>query len=178
MIARMNSERPGRIRGGDALTAPAGPVPGGDARGTERLPAVTPRVGNYSGVWVSRYEYFSSGRSDTFIEQHFVVLVQHGHRVTARSLPGSSDSSLSMDLTVDANVITGTWVEETASAGYYRGARYHGAIQLLVEPTGRRLAGKWIGFGKELEVNTGAWELNFEDASTSKATLAAYDRRP
>jgi hypothetical protein len=157
---------------------PAGSDQGRRPEDPGALPPATTGAGNYSGVWVSRYEYFSSGRSDTFTERHFVVLLQHGQRVTARSLPGSSDSSLSMDLTVDANVITGTWVEETASAGYYRGARYHGAIQLLVEPTGRRLAGKWIGFGKELEVNTGPWELNFEDASTSKATLAAYDRRP
>ena len=62
--------------------------------------------------------------------------------------------------------------------GYYRGARYHGAIQLLVEPTGRRLAGKWVGFGKQMDVNTGPWELTFQDASTSKATLARYDQPP
>jgi hypothetical protein len=155
-----------------------GEVPGGQTGGIERMRSATARVGNYSGVWASRYEYFSSGRSDTFADRHFVVLLQHGQQVTGRSLPGSSDSSLSMDLTVDGNVITGTWVEQTAAEGHYRGARYHGAIQLLVEPTGRRLAGKWIGFGKELEVNTGPWELNFEDASTSQATLAGYDRRP
>jgi len=58
---------------------------------------------------------------------------------------------LTMDLTVDGNVITGTWVEQTAPGGYYRGARYHGAIQLLAEPTGRRLAGTWVDFGKEMD---------------------------
>jgi hypothetical protein len=134
--------------------------------------------GNYSGVWLSRYEYFSSGRGDTFTGLHFVVVLQHGNRLTVRSLPGSADSSLTMDLTVDGNVITGTWVEQTAEDSYYRGARYHGAIQLLAEPTGRRLAGKWIGFGKEMDVNTGPWELVFQDASTNKATLEKYDRRP
>ncbi|MFY1637069.1 helix-turn-helix domain-containing protein [Solwaraspora sp. WMMB335] len=154
---------------GSNVTMPVpsgGPVP-------RRSPA-----GNYSGVWLSRYEYYSSGRSDRFIGQHYVVLLQHGDRLTVRSLPGSSDAPLTMDLTVDGNVITGTWVEQTAPQGYYRGARYHGAIQLLAEPTGRRLAGKWVGFGKEMDVNTGPWELVFQDASTNKATLAAYDRRP
>lgn len=135
-------------------------------------------AGNYSGVWLSRYEYYSSGRGETFTGLHYVVVLQHGNRLTVRSLPGSADSSLAMDLTVDGNVITGTWVEQTAEAGYYRGARYHGAIQMLVEPTGRRMVGKWVGFGKEMDVNTGPWELTFQDASTNKATLDTYNRRP
>lgn len=66
-------------------------------------------------------------------------------RLTVRSLPGSAASSLSMDLTADGAVVTGTWVEQTDHAGYYRGARYHGAIQLPVEPTGRRMAGNGSG---------------------------------
>jgi DNA-binding transcriptional regulator YiaG len=134
--------------------------------------------GNYSGVWLSRYEYYSSGRDATFTGRHYVVVLQHGNRLTVRSLPGSSDSPLSMDLTIDGNVITGTWVEQTAREGYYRGARYHGVIQILVEPTGRRMAGKWVGFGREMDVNSGPWELVFQDASTNKATLARYDRLP
>ncbi|MFE3644616.1 XRE family transcriptional regulator [Streptomyces sp. NPDC059169] len=133
---------------------------------------------NYSGVWLSRYEYFSSGRDSSYTGQHYVVVLQHGGRLTARSLPGSSDSPLTMDLEVDGHVATGTWTEQTATEGYYRGARYHGAIQLLVEPTGRRMTGKWVGFGKEFDVNTGPWELVFQDASTNKATLEAYSRRP
>jgi hypothetical protein len=144
-------------------------------------PAPTTRPGpqgNFSGVWLSRYEYHSSGREGTFTGLHHVVLLQHGDRLTVRSLPGSADSTLTMDLTVDGNVITGTWVEQTSPDSYYRGARYHGAIQLLAEPTGRRLVGKWVGFGKDMDVNTGPWELVFQDASTTKATLARYDRPP
>lgn len=148
-------------------------------RPSDQAPAgAAPARGGYSGVWLSRYEYFSSGRSDTFTGLHHVVVIQHGDQLTVRSLPGSADSLLTMDLTVDGSVVTGTWTEQTASQGYYRGARYHGAIQLLAEPTGRRLAGKWVGFGKEMDINTGPWELVFQDASTSKSTLATYDRRP
>ncbi|MFE2017607.1 XRE family transcriptional regulator [Streptomyces sp. NPDC059499] len=134
--------------------------------------------GNHSGVWLSRYEYFSSGRDAAFVGQHYVVVLQHGNRLTVRSLPGSSDSPLTMDLEVDGHVATGTWTEQTANESYYRGARYHGAIQLLVETTGRRMTGKWVGFGKEFDVNTGPWQLVFQDASTNKATLAAYNKRP
>jgi DNA-binding transcriptional regulator YiaG len=136
---------------------------------------------NYSGVWLSRYEYFSSGRDAAFTGLHYVVLLQHGNRLTARSLPNGSsnpNSPLTMDLEIDGHIATGTWTEQTATDGYYRGAHYHGAIQMLVEPTGRRMTGKWVGFGKEFDVNTGPWELVFQDASTTKATLAAYDRPP
>jgi hypothetical protein len=134
--------------GHDVDLSPMGIAPAaGPARGAS--------AGNYSGVWLSRYEYYSSGRDEAFVGQHYVVMLQHGDRLTIRSLPRSAGGQLTMDLTVEANVITGTWVEQTASAGYYRGARYHGAIQMLVEPTGRRMVGKWVGFGKEMEVNTG-----------------------
>lgn len=138
-------------------------------------------VENYTGIWLSRYEYYSSGRDGTFTGAHYVVLVQHGNRIAGRSLPDSSsnpDSPLTLDLEVDRNVVTGTWTERTAADGYYQGARYHGAIQLLVEPTGRRMAGKWVGFGKEFDVNTGPWELVFTDASTSKATMERYSHPP
>lgn len=147
---------------------PAPPAPTGQAAAR----------GNLSGVWLSRYEYFSSGRSATFAQQHHVILLQHGDRLTVRSLPHSADSALSMDLTVDAGVLTGVWTEQTSSEGYYRGARYHGAVQMLSEPTGHRLVGKWVGFGKQMDVNTGPWELVFQDSSTGKATLDRYDRPP
>ncbi|MFE0761285.1 helix-turn-helix domain-containing protein [Streptomyces smyrnaeus] len=136
---------------------------------------------HYGGVWLSRYEYYSSGRGDTFTGAHHVVLVQHENRLTGQSLPGASanpDSPLALELTVDRNVVTGTWTEQTAPGGYYAGARYHGALQLLVEPTGRRMTGKWIGFGKDFDVNSGPWELVFQEASTSKATLERYSRPP
>jgi hypothetical protein len=147
----------------------------------EPLRGTTPRGSvrdNYSGVWISRYEYYSSGRDTMYVGQHHVVLLQHGDRLTVRSLPESASSALTMDLTVDGSVVTGTWVEQTAEGGYYRGARYHGAVQMLAEPTGRRMVGQWVGFGKEMEVNTGPWELAFRDASTNRATLARYNVRP
>ncbi|WP_425608618.1 XRE family transcriptional regulator [Streptomyces albipurpureus] len=135
----------------------------------------------FSGVWLSRYEFYSSSRGEAYEGKHYVVIVQHGNRLTAQSLPGASSnpfSPLTLDLTVERNVVTGTWVEQTAADGYYNGARYHGAIQLLVEPTGRRMAGKWVGFGKDFDVNTGPWELRLVDRSTSKAALEGYSQPP
>ncbi|MDT5030431.1 MAG: hypothetical protein QOC94_602 [Actinoplanes sp.] len=157
-------------RGGHDLEVRATPGPAAGSSPTG--------FGNYAGVWLSRYEFFSSGRNKAYTFQHYAVVLQHGNRLTVRSLPGSADSTMSMELVADGNVVTGTWTEQTSVDGYYRGARYHGAIQLLGEPSGRRLAGKWVGFGSSMDVNTGPWALTFQDASTSKASLDAYDRPP
>ncbi|WP_434595271.1 helix-turn-helix domain-containing protein [Streptomyces sp. A5-4] len=149
--------------------------------GAPRAVVQTAPAENYSGVWVSRYEFYSSSREQIFEAKHYVVVVQHGNRLTAQSLPRASsnpDSPLSMEMTIDRNVITGTWTEQTATDGYYQGARYHGAVQMLVEPTGRRMAGKWVGFGKDFDVNTGPWELKLLDTSTSKAALERHSRTP
>jgi transcriptional regulator with XRE-family HTH domain len=134
-----------------------------------------------SGVWLSRYEYPSSGRGATLTGLHYVVLLQHGSRLTVQSLPGASlnpHSPLSMDLTVDGVTVTGTWTEQTAKDGYYKGARYHGAIQMLVDPTGRRLEGMWVGFGKDFSMNTGPWSFSFRTANRSRQSLAQFHRPP
>lgn len=49
---------------------------------------------------------------------------------------------------------------------------------MLVEPTGRRMAGKWVGFGKDFDMNTGPWELRLMNTSMSKATLERYSQQP
>lgn len=136
-----------------------------------------PPASDYSGIWLSRYEYFSSGREQLFAGQHYVVLRQDGSTVSVRSLLHSADSTMGMDLNVDGNLLTGTWIEDTDKTGYYRGRRYMGGIQLVGDPSGSRLAGKWVGHGKDGEVNTGPWRLDFQ-AEISKAAVDEYDRRP
>jgi transcriptional regulator with XRE-family HTH domain len=146
---------------------------------SQPLPApVTTQPGRYSGVWLSRYEYYSSGRAASLANLRFVVVLQQGDQLVIRGLPGEWASDLTLTLAVDGTVATGTWVEVTEKDGYYRGARYHGAIQLIIDPTGRRMAGKWVGFGKDLEVNSGPWDFAFRDPSTSKGTLEQYSVAP
>ncbi len=163
--------------GHDLADGPTGvPV----ARGSLTL-QTAPR-GNYSGVWLSRYEFVSSNRDNAvLLGLHHVVLLQHGSRLTVRSLPNASlnaNSPLTMDLQIDGATVTGTWTEQTDPNGYHGGARYFGAIQMLAGPTGRHMAGKWVGFGKEFDVNTGPWGLRLLDADTGKAALAKCDRLP
>ena len=141
--------------------------------------AKTAAHGPLTGIWRSRYEYVSSGRGDqTFASEHYVVIIQHGDRAQLRSLPDSAPGRLMMDLTINGQVVTGTWTEETDPAGYYQGAVYHGAIQFLLEPSGHRLTGKWVGFGRNFDLNTGPWVLQLESADVGKEALQRYNRKP
>jgi hypothetical protein len=133
--------------------------------------------GPLSGIWLSRYEYVSSGRGgQTYASAHYVLLLHRGARLQVRSLPGTAPGRVAMDLTVNGAVITGTWSEATNPDGYYQGSTYHGAIQMLMEPTGHRMAGKWVGFGRDFDLNTGPWSLELVTADTSREALAEYDR--
>lgn len=129
------------------------------------------------GIWRSRYSYFSSGRGQEFDSTHYVVFRQSGQQVTAESLPHPSGSKFSLSLTVDGFILTGTWVEHTSPTGYYKGAIYRGAIQLLASPSGGQLIGKWIGFGKNFTINTGDWEFVLESRSASADDIARYSMR-
>jgi hypothetical protein len=127
-----------------------------------------------SGIWHSRYLYHSSGRERVFDGQHYVILRQQGNRMTGQSVPHSTGSRVELNLSVDGSIATGTWSERTSSTGYYRGATYHGTIQLIVSPAGAEMSGRWLGFGKRFKVNTGDWVLSRVDCDTSKRAIRSY----
>ncbi|MET9067768.1 hypothetical protein [Streptosporangium sandarakinum] len=132
---------------------------------------------NMSGLWLSRYLFRSTGRGGDFEGLHYVVLRQQGNRISGESLPHSTGSRLSMALSVDGAVATGTWTEQTSPTGYYKGATYHGTIQLIVSPLGREMNGKWVGFGKNFKVNSGEWGFTWVDGSLSARDLRQYHNR-
>ncbi|MER5644101.1 hypothetical protein [Streptosporangium sp. NPDC002524] len=129
---------------------------------------------NMSGLWLSQYLYHSSGRDKELEGQHYVVFRQQGGQIDGQSLPHSTGSRLAMNLSVAGAVVTGTWTEETAPDGYYRGATYQGALQLLLSPTGREMSGKWLGFGKNFKVNSGGWKITWVDSAQSPRDLRPY----
>jgi hypothetical protein len=120
--------------------------------------------GNLSGLCLSRYSYFSSGRDANLQGEHTIRLLHTGSRLHGANDPADGESRLTLDLSVSGALATGTWNEPTAPTGYYRGAVYHGTIQLVVSPHGRRMNGRWLGFGKNFNVNSGDWHLEWLDA--------------
>lgn len=129
---------------------------------------------NLSGIWHSRYIYYSSGQKQELEGEHYVVLRQRGKRIYGQSLPHSKDSKLKLDLSVSGSIASGTWIEQTSPAGYYKSAIYHGTLQLIANPMGRVMSGRWLGFGKNFKVNTGEWELTWVDGGTSPRAIRQY----
>ena len=79
-----------------------------------------------------------------------------------------------MALSLDGFTATGTSEEKTSPTGYYKGAVYRGAVQLLVE-SGGRMTGRWLGFGKNFQINNGEWALGLESRSLAPAHVAEYE---
>jgi hypothetical protein len=112
------------------------------------------------GVWRSLYHYPSRSRQGIFKGEHLVQMHKANRYLIAESLPGSKSYVL-IRLTVQENIATGSWHEQTNPRGHYKGAIYHGAIQLVISSDGQRMSGKWVGFGKNMDVNVGSWELSY-----------------
>jgi hypothetical protein len=130
--------------------------------------------GEFSGVWHSQYVYPSTGRGGDFTGEHYVTIRRQGERLLDQSVPATSGSVLNLDLVLAGSVATGTWSERTSPTGYYRGVVYHGAIQLVIDPMGKTMTGKWIGFDREFAVNSGEWSLRWQESATTKGVQRAY----
>jgi hypothetical protein len=114
-----------------------------------------------AGRWTSTYGYHSTSRGAELEGTHVVDLRCENGRLTGRSLPHPERSVLDLDLTVNGTIASGTWTERTSPTGHYRAATYHGLIQLVVDPTGRQMTGRWLGLGKRFEVKSGGWQLTW-----------------
>lgn len=115
---------------------------------------------NFSGVWRSTYGFVSNSRGGIKCESEFFVTIhKKGEQLIVESLPNKEESYLLLRLTLDGRVATGTWSEQTSPTGYYEGATYYGALQLVLSEDGKQLAGKWLGFDRNLQVNSGPWEI-------------------
>jgi hypothetical protein len=133
--------------------------------------------GPLTGIWRSTYSYISSSRGDkTFTSSHYVMLIHRGNRLQVRSLPRTAAGRVMMDLVADSHVITGTWTEETDPDGYYKASTYSGAIHMLVDPTGRRMKGRWLGFNRDGGISDGPWVLDLVSADTGKEAANQYNR--
>lgn len=129
-------------------------------------------AGRLTGIWLSEYEYPSTGRGGLFINRHRVRVLHRGAHLTVQSLPRSR-SAVGLDMWQNGQVVTGTWTEVTELDGYYRGGTYFGALQMLVQPTERHMEGQWVGFGRG-EINNGRWSLTLIDSDVSDMTIEMW----
>jgi len=104
------------------------------------------------------------------------MVIQHGNRIQIRSLPGTATGRLTMDLAISGQIVTGTWEELTDPDGYYKSSPYSGAAHMILDPTGHRMKGKWLGYSRDGIVNDGPWVLDLVSADTGKAAVEQYNR--
>jgi hypothetical protein len=45
-----------------------------------------------------------------------------------------------------------------------------------LEPTGRKMTGKWVGFGRDFDLNTGPWTLDLVTTSVTEQAMMEYSR--
>ena len=113
------------------------------------------------GFWQSKYSYHSDSRNADFEDKHVVKVHQRGKQLVVESVP-NSESYLILRLTVDEdNVVTGSWEEHTSKEGHYKGAIYHGAVQVVLSKDLKHMKGKWIGISSDATINDGTWEFSY-----------------
>lgn len=134
-----------------AVSAAAGP----STASPERRQGVAPR--DLEGAWTSVYSYVSTRRGEMSVT-YPIELEVVGDRLLGRS-PRTATGSLELDLVASGLLVTGSWTERTAADGYYAGAVYHGVIQLVMDPAGRTMRGRWLGPDREFTIDSGPWQL-------------------
>jgi len=116
---------------------------------------------DFSGIWQSKYKFHSDSRNKDFEGTHLVRIYQRHNKLVVESLPEVNKSYVIMNLNVNDNAATGTWQETTSPDGYYKGATYHGAMQMIIDPNGKSMNGVWIGSGKNNRIKTGPWSIEY-----------------
>lgn len=114
-----------------------------------------------AGIWRSDYTYHSSDRDEDRVSVEYVRLYPGKNGFVVETVPQANKSYELGRFILDGDVATGTWQSSTSLTGDYKGAVYHGAAQLIIKDGGKKLIGKWVGFGKNMEVKTGPWKFTY-----------------
>jgi transcriptional regulator with XRE-family HTH domain len=84
-----------KLAAGLSLAAIAPAISTLEADAAQAAPLYT-RGDRFTGVWHSRYVYYSSGRESEFVGEHYVVLNQQENQLSGQSLPNSLHSLLTL----------------------------------------------------------------------------------
>lgn len=107
---------------------------------------------NFLGIWRSTFRYNDNE------EVHHVTLQRSGKYMVLQSL--SKDKSYCIArLTVDERIATGSWEMQGVILSEQGATRVWGALQLILDDDGFGMRGMWVGFGNELKVKSGSWDV-------------------
>jgi hypothetical protein len=125
---------------------------------------------DFSGVWRSTYHKASDNHMPK--TDHYVTMQRIGNQLIIESIPSPTGSYLLARFSLDDRVATGSYQSQNSPHNAAKGALYYGAAQLVLDPDGKALRGKGVGFGDNLQVKTTVWEIvrigSHEEAAPSK----------
>jgi hypothetical protein len=122
------------------------------------------KANDFSGAWQSIHWYPTKNDDAEESSTYHMVAHQTGHDIVFQSLPMDDGSYMLIRLSVDGDVATGTWYENTSPKGDFAEVMYSGAGQLIISKDKRSMEGLWAGAGMDHKsgqprVYTGRWEL-------------------
>jgi hypothetical protein len=119
----------------------------------------------FAGAWQATHWYPT--KDDSSEESSVYDMVAHkaaGHDLVLQSNPKEDGSYMLIRLSIDDNVATGTWYENTSPKGDFESAMYSGAGQMIISDDKKTMTGMWAGAGMDHKtggprIYTGRWEL-------------------
>lgn len=133
---------------------------------------------DFSGIWLSSYSFHNDARNFDGRSEHYVRIFKNGDDLVVESVPGLNAAYVILRLHVAGNLATGSWQEETAPEGYFKGAIYSGALQLLIADDKKSMKGKWVAFTSSGGVKSNDWELTYIDEKLPEDTAPIQTERP
>lgn len=117
---------------------------------------MAPQVFDFSGIWHSRYDFTTASKDSGFTDEYDVrIYPASGNEIVIQSLPNDKESYILLRLIRDGRILTGTWYEQTAPTGHYKGVTYYGPIQLVLDEDGNAMRGMWFGVDDQMEMQGG-----------------------
>lgn len=80
------------------------------------------------------------------------------------SLPNKLSAYIQAHCTLDANLATGVWLENTSPAGEFMGKIYNGVFQVIIDEAQQHMTGSWVGIGNNhgaSKIYSGRWEIEY-----------------
>jgi len=115
---------------------------------------------DFSGIWTSIYWYTSSRRGPgEYTSVHQLMAQRRGNQVIFESLPNDEGSFVLIRLKLDGRLANGGWEETSSPDGPFKGARFYGPMQLVLDEDGKAFRGLSLVTGREMKVKTNRVEI-------------------
>ena len=125
---------------------------------------------DFSGIWLNTYHHESDrGGGIVYETTHEMMAQRRGNKVVFQSLPKKDGSFVLARLTLDGRIASGGWEEQTSPTGPFKGERFYGPLQLVIDEDGKAMRGMWLGVGKNMYVKSGDWTVTHQEAPKVKS---------